>query len=166
MANDASKMITTLLTAGPDAAIQANREQRKIWADWLEDIIDMLGEIGEEIDFEKREIFISEQLSLAPAFKLNAFISVSSSMRIASIDRVDASGGLGLSLGLLQISGSFGMSQQNSSESTLQARAEYTLTNNNELSLSDYLGSLGVKTSDPTELQNAVTILRSPEPED
>ena len=147
-----SSVISTLLTAPADAVVQASATQRQIWMKWLIDLTRLVenqpGEISKKI--------IDEHLKLAPTWKMSAQLSLAISMRIASLERSEKGVTLGLGIGMVQASGTFGFARETASESVLQAQAIYNLTNAKEISLKDYLSILGVTSlANATELKAA-----------
>ncbi|RWX56226.1 hypothetical protein [Photobacterium chitinilyticum] len=148
-----SNIISTLLTAPADAVVQASATQRYIWMKWLTDLTKLIK--GEPEDVSRK--IINEHLKLAPSWKMSAQLSLSLSMRIASIERTEGGVSLGLGIGMIHGSGSFGFTKETTTESTLQAQAIYNLTNDTETSLKDYLNMLGINTLDNTgDLDNAI----------
>ncbi|WP_339891829.1 hypothetical protein [uncultured Alteromonas sp.] len=150
--NDITKVITTLLTAPTDAVVQAATIQRKTWINWLKDVLRLVNDAD---DTQKKKI-IDEHMKLAPIWKVGAQVSIGITMRVSSIERAEGSASLGLGVGLLQASGSFGFMQETTNESILQARAQYALSNDTEITLSEYLNDLGVTLSDAASVQNAI----------
>ncbi|AJR07868.1 hypothetical protein C9J03_21730 [Photobacterium gaetbulicola] len=153
-----SSVITTLLTAPADAVVQASTAQRHIWMKWLSDLCKL---IQDQPDNVKKNI-IEEHLKLAPTWKMSAQLSLSISMRIASLERTETGVSLGLGIGMIQASGTFGFAREIASESVLQAQAIYNLTNDKEIALKDYLSILGApELVDSTTINTAVTMLGS-----
>ncbi len=151
--SDITKIITTLLTAPTEAVVQAATVQRKCWIDWLKDVQRLVKDSVDEV--QKKKI-IDEHMKIAPIWKLGAQVSVGITMRVASIERSEGSASLGLGIGLLQASGSFGFMQESTNESILQARAQYALSNDTEITLSEYLSDLGVTLSSAADVQTAI----------
>ena len=156
--NDVSQVITTLLTAPTEAVVNAAAEQRRIWAKWLTDVQRILDSMPEG-DNEARQLVIREHLSLAPVWKMSAQISVGITMRVASIERKEGEASFGLGVGLLQASGGFGFMSESSTESVLQAHANYALSNDKEVSIESYLNSLGVDAVAAGEVNTAISKL-------
>lgn len=132
-------VISTLLTAPADAVVQASVAQRHIWTKWLTDLSNLITDQSAGV----QKVLIEEHLKLAPTWKMSAQLSLSISMRIASLERTEAGVSLGLGVGMLQASGTFGFARETSSESVIQAQAIYNLTNEKEISLKEYLTILG-----------------------
>lgn len=153
---DVAKVLTNLFTAPTEAAVNAASEQRRVWIDWLRDVERLVSAASDEA--VKRAI-VRRHLDLAPVWKMAAQVSVSITMRVASIKRFEGGATLGLAVGLLQASGSFGFMSESSTESVMQARAQYALTNETEVSLADYLEDLGVDATDPAQLKAAISKL-------
>lgn len=158
--NDVSQIITTLLTAPTEAVVNAASEQRRIWAKWLKDVERILASMpDEDEDEEAKKIIIQEHLSLAPVWKMSAQISVGITMRVASIERKEGKSSFGLGIGLLQASGGFGFMSESSSESVLQAHANYALSNDKEVTIGDYLSKLGIDAVEAGEVGTAIAKL-------
>ena len=151
--SDITKIITTLLTAPTRAVVDAASEQRSSWIYWLKDVQRLVNDAAD--DAQKTKI-INEHLKIAPVWKLGAQISIGITMRIASIKRSEGSASIGLGIGLLQASGSFGFMTESTNESILQARAQYALSNDAEVTLSEYLSDLGVTLSSAGDVQTAI----------
>jgi len=151
--SDITKIITTLLTAPTKAVVDAASEQRSSWISWLKDVQRLVNDASD--DAQKKKI-IDEHMKIAPVWKLGAQISIGVTMRVASIERSEGSASLGLGIGLLQASGSFGFMNETSTESILQARAQYALSNDAEITLAQYLSDLGVTLSGAADVQTAI----------
>jgi hypothetical protein len=160
--DDLTRVFTTLFTAPTEATVKAAAAQRRIWIDWLRDVKAL---VDSTADDNVKKAIISEHLALAPTWRMAAKISVGVTMRVASVKRVEGGASLGLGLGTVQVAGNFGFMSQSSSESVLQARAEYSLTNDREISLGDYLTTLGVPIVNANEVDTAIASL-SPVPAD
>ena len=114
-----------------EAVVKAEREYFKIWAEWLEVQIKLLGEnpTGDQI---------KALLEKAPSVQIDGFIDVGITMRIASVSEQKQGGTAGLKLGPIHASGSFGFAKSGSQESVFQTSARFTLSNHNS-ELSRYL---------------------------
>jgi hypothetical protein len=156
--DDVSRVMTTLFTAPTDAVVKAAAEQRRIWRDWLLDVQRLLDGLG-DAEQETRKRIIREHLRLAPTWKMTAQVSVGITMRVTSLNRAEGGVTLGLGVGLLQGSGTFGFLSESTTESILQARAQYALGNEAEVSLADYLDTLGVSLADATDVSKAIARL-------
>lgn len=159
--DEVSQVITTLLTAPGRAAVRASREQRAIWIEWLRDVQGLLE--GEE-DPEIRKSIVRQHMRLAPVWQASVQVSLGITMRVASIERREAGMTLGLGVGLLQSSGSFGFMSETSAESVLQARAQYALSNQGEVTLPAYLESLGVDVAGAEDVTAALSKLEGAAP--
>lgn len=140
-------MIGTLFTAPADAAVKAEAGYRRIWADWLEQTRDLVGQNNINA--------LQQMLPQAPVMKFSGVLELTLSMRVASISQVDGS----LSLGAGPITVSGGYFRQSSEESALTARGTFTLTNS-EVDLSTYLSRMGLTPTDPASLTKAIDTLR------
>ncbi len=136
---DITNMISCLMTAPSEATLVALEKQREIWSKWLEDIIKLM---AKQKDETKKQAVIDRFISLAPSWKMRSHLDLSISMRVSSVDKKDGKFTLGLGIGSVNASGQFGFMSQSSSESTLQARLIYDLTNDDELTLEDYLKTI------------------------
>lgn len=154
--SDVSKIVASLLTAPAQATVHGAREQRKIWIRWLRDVERLVQAAPDE---DTKNAILAEHLRLAPTWKISAQLSLALSLRVASIRRFETGGSLGFAVGLLQMSGRFGFSSEETTESALQVRAQYALTNDGETNLAEYLTSLGVDPTDPTKLDEAIAKL-------
>lgn len=153
---DLTDVFSTLFTAPTGAVVDAAREQRRIWRDWLRDVLRLV-EAAE--DAATKRAILAEHLALAPTWQLTAQVSVGVTMRVASIERAEGGAMLGLGVGLLQGAGSFGWMHESSTESVLQARAQFALGNEREVRLADYLKTLGVELNDEADVRTAITTL-------
>jgi hypothetical protein len=153
---DLSKVFTMLFTAPTEAVVTAAAKQRAVWMDWLRDVKRLLEGAG---DAYKQGI-IDRHLALAPVWKMDAQVSVAVQMRVASIDRVSGGLTLGLGVSVLQAAGTFGFMSESSSESVLQARAQYAFSNGAQVSLKDYLSTLGIELK-PDTLDTAIGKLQA-----
>ena len=153
MSSDLTNLITTLFTAPTEAVVDASAEQRRIWIKWLKDVLRLINDTDDDASKDK---IINEHLKLAPVWKLNAKISLGVTMRVSSIERTEAGASLGIGVGMLQASGSFSFMSESTSESVMQARAEYALSNENEVNLKDYMATLGIDLSKASEVENAI----------
>lgn len=153
--NDIPRMVADLLTAPAEGLVEAASKQRSIWIKWLTDIKRILDSVDQNDDALKKKI-IKSHLELAPIWKLSAQLSLGMTMRIASINRKETSASLGLAVGLLTFGGSFGFMSESSSESVIQIRAQYALSNEKEVKLTEYLDSLGVTLGEATDVTTAI----------
>ncbi|MEO0796254.1 MAG: hypothetical protein AAFX93_13885 [Verrucomicrobiota bacterium] len=156
--NDVVDAITVLFAAPTEAVVDAASQQRRVWIKWLKDIQRLLVEnpsADDAITTQNNNI-IAKHLQLAPVWKLSAQISIGIGMRISSLNRFSGGIELGLGTSLVQASGNFGFVSESASESTLQARANYALSNDQEVTLEEYLSDLGVDVTDPATLTLAV----------
>lgn len=151
-------VVSTLLSAPVKAATYANREQMYIWRDYLKTIQAVIDTVN---DTEQKVALISQYISMAPIWKVAAQIDVGITMRIASISKTSIGSTLGITVGLVQTAGQFSSEKSTSTESLLTARAHYSLTNDNEIQLADFLNSLGINLAAPEQVTTAVAKLES-----
>jgi len=153
-------LLTTLLTAPGDAVTGAEQRYRRIWAQWLTDLLAMAEALKDSPGFNLAE-FLNRQLEqLAPVMQLNGRIEVAATMRIASVSQTEAGGSLTLGVGPIGLSGNYGFMQRTSEESVLQVHAQYTLSNG-ETSLAQYLGSANLKVTSAAEVKKAIAFLET-----
>ncbi|CAM2067890.1 hypothetical protein SCOR_21095 [Sulfidibacter corallicola] len=159
---DVEGVFTTLFTAPANAVVQAEAEYRAIWAQWLENTMALLAKVPQGTD---RSAILAKHLELAPVMKLGAQIEVGITLRVGSVTRREGSLGVSLGVGAFQASGSFGFMSQNTSESVMQARAAYALSNETEVTLKDFAANWSIDLADPTQLSSAIDFLKTPTPE-
>lgn len=124
------RMISTLFTAPGRAALEAEVGYRKIWAEWLEQTMKLVG---------KDPAALEKMMAFAPVMKVSGVLELAVSMRVAEVSGLNGS----LSLGTGPISVSGGYFRQASEESSLTARGTFTLTNT-EVDLQTYLARSGL----------------------
>lgn len=152
------KTIFSALFSDPiDAVLVAEKSYRRIWADWLNDLNAFIAPLPPA----EQAAAIAKRLELAPVMKFAACIEAGITMRVASLTQKEGKVALSLGTGPFQISGGGGFSSQQSSESIFQARATYTLSNDADRSLKDYLGELKLDLATPSDITNAVTRLKA-----
>ncbi len=147
---DLKDIINTLFTAPVEASLMAEEGYRRIWIEWLKKLAKILDGTGGGKDL------IESHLDMAPVMKFEAAIDVAITMRIVTVKETSGGGGLGLAVGPFQASGQFGFSNQNTSDSTLSARARYQLSNTNEQTLRGYLADAGIPVTKKEELPAAI----------
>jgi hypothetical protein len=111
-----------MFTAPLKAAVEAEKDYRRIWADWLEVQKKLLPNTPDAV-------IPKELLFLAPVLDLNGVVEVGVTMRIAGVNKKDIALGGGISVGPIHVTGTFGFSSQNTQESVFQAHARFTLSN-------------------------------------
>lgn len=84
-------------------------------------------------------------------------------MRIAKLQRSDGNLKVGLAVGPFQAAGSFGFMSETASESVIQARAAYVVSNDaGETGLKDVLSALGLPDPlDPASVRTAIEKLEA-----
>lgn len=94
---------------------------------------------------DNRDQIIRTAIDQAPKWHASIKGDVSVLMRITKLRRAEGSLSLGVAVGPFQGAGSFGFTSESASESVIQARAAYIVSNAaGETSLSDLLSSLGL----------------------
>lgn len=153
-----SQVLGDLFRAPLKAAAEAERDYLEIWADWVEIQVKL---IGDQVLTPEQ---ITNLLNKAPTVKLDGFVDVGISMRIATVKQKDYGFGVGVSgasLGLAPVyaSGSFGFSKTSSQESMFQASARFNVSNNNA-DLTQFLIDRGKNPVDVGELKGVSELLR------
>ncbi len=153
-------LLNTMLTAPANAVMSAEQSYRRIWAQWLTDLLTLADAVKDSPGFNMAD-FLKKQLDqLAPVMQLNGRIEVAATMRIASVSQTDAGGSLQLAVGPIGLSGNFGFMQRTSEESVFQAHAQYTLSNG-ETSLAQYLGNANLKLATAADVKKAISFLET-----
>ena len=147
--------IAALFTAPAEAAILAERRFRQIWTAWLRDA---QGRIEAAPATAKAQL-LSQLLDLAPVMTFEAAIDLGVTMRLVSVRRRSGGGELGLAVGPFQAAGTFGFMGETTTESVLQARARYQLSNRNTLTLRDYLQGATGGLPTPETLADTIDLL-------
>lgn len=160
MTADLENVFTTLFTAPAEAVVQAEADYRQIWAKWLGNVMELL----KQRDESKHAEILRTHLNLAPVMKLNAKVEVGITLRVGSIKKRDGSVGVGLGVGAFQLNGSYGFMSQSSSESVMQARAAYEMTNQAEVTLKEFADTWSLPLTSATEVGTAITFLKTPTP--
>ncbi len=126
----------------------------EIWISTLEIIAKMIPD-GSEITAEQLKAY----LAMAPQWSATVRGDVSVVMRLTSATRSEGSMNLGLSVGPFSAGGSFGLIKESSSESVIQASAQYVISNSRgNVSVLDLLSEMG-KTFDPGTTLGAADVL-------
>lgn len=154
--NDIPMVFSTLFTAPSQAMVDAAIKQRVAWINWLRDIKRLV----DDADANYKQQILDQHLDLAPIWKMDAQVSVAIQMRVASISRIEGGLSLGLGISVLQAAGSFGFMSESTSESVLHARAQYAFSNGSQITLRDYLDTLGVSIV-PDALDMAISKLQT-----
>ncbi len=131
-----SEVLSDMFRSPLNAVVEAERNYLAIWADWLEMQLKLIGD--DDLTQEQIEALMTK----APAVKLDGFIDVGVSMRIATVKQKDVSFGVGIGVGPVHASGAFGFSKTSSQESMFQASARFNITNHNT-DLSAFLAERG-----------------------
>src|SRR5690606_34972314 len=136
--------------------VSVEREYRRIWAEWLADLKNLLSASG--ADDSAR--FIADHLPQAPVMQLNAKIDLGLTMRLASVRQTQGGASVTLSVGPIGASGQFGFMSKSTEESLMQVHAQYTMTNG-EVSLHDYLTASQLELASAADIDKAVQFLES-----
>jgi len=152
-----SSVISDLFNAPLQAAVKADAEYLKIWAQWLEFkkplFLDENGALFPGVD-------INTILETAPVVNLNGKIDLAITMRITDVKEKNASLSGGLSVGPIFASGSFGFHRQQSEESLFQAAGSFVLSNQ-EKSLSRFLSEHAIMPTNAGDVDNVIEQLKS-----
>ncbi len=142
-----SKALGDLFRAPLDAVTDAERDYLAIWSQWLDMQLKLIGD--KELTLEQ----IEKLLNKAPSVKLDGFVDVGISMRIATVSQFDVGVGVGANLGVapVHVSGSFGFSRTSSNESMFQASARFAVSNHNS-ELAGFLKDMGEMPKTTSEL--------------
>lgn len=162
---DLESVFSMLFTAPSEAVVRSEAEFRRIWVQWLRDLKKLI-DARNALPSPPSVIEFNEQLELAPVMKFTARVEAGITMRVATVRQTEAKASLGLGLSILQVSGSFGFSSQDTQESVLQAKAQYAMTNTNEVTLKDYLKDFSIELAKPEDIDNAVNFLKTPPAEE
>lgn len=154
------EILNTLFTAPVKASVMAEAEYRKVWIEWLDRTEKLIPADAPEA---VQKAVIEAQLDMAPIMKFEAAIDLGVTMRLVSIKEGSGGGSLGLNVGAFQVSGSFGFMSSNTSESILEARARYQLSNTNEQTLRGFLAAAGVPVEKKEQLADARRALKAGE---
>jgi hypothetical protein len=152
-----SGVLKELCTAPLDAVVKAEKNYRTIWINWIKQIKGMVDTLDET---RQKNINWQTLFKTAPVVTLDQKIDLAITMRVASVKEVSANGELGLSLGPIHTSGSFGFMNRATTESTLQASTSVTISNA-EHNLVDYLGKFNIEPASVGDLTNAVKLLEA-----
>ena len=146
-ASSLESMVSTLFTAPAAAVVDAEAAYRQIWIEWLRVLTEMMK--------QSPNLNLGEHLKLAPVMKLNGYIELGLTMRVAAVSERKGSAGITLGLGPIGISGAFGFMNARTEESVMQVRAQYTMSNE-EVSLQKYLGNWGLQLAAPADVAKAI----------
>jgi hypothetical protein len=145
-------VMTELFTAPLEAAVAAERGYREAWAQWMKDQADLAK--------NNRNVSIPEILRDAPAVSLDGIVEMSVTMRIASVRQREGSVGLGVGLGPVHATGSFGFISKTAEESIFQAQAKFTLSNTDR-NLTAVLAKSGLAPANLDDMDNAIKLLQT-----
>lgn len=155
---DVSELFKVLFTTPVQSLILAEREYRKIWMEYIDDVTKQLEQlnIGKDSDNQKKAAIIKSALSMAPVMNFEAAIEVESMMRISGTKEKSVNGGLQLSV--FHVSGRY--SSSNRQESSIKAKAIYNLSNTKKISLIKYLEVRGINPEDEESLKKSKALLK------
>ena len=145
--SDASltSVLSEIYTAPLQAAVDAELQYRRIWADWLR-----LKQRLAPADADW-----SELSKTAPVVKVDARIEIAITMRISSAKEFKAGISAGLVLGPIHASGTFGFVGRSAQESVLQASTSVVLSNNDK-DLSGFLAENNIKLAEASDVDSVV----------
>lgn len=152
-----SSVISDLFNAPLQAAVKADAEYMRIWAEWLAFRKSLfIGKDGNPLP----NVDISQVLETAPVVNLNGRIDQAITMRITDVQGTDASLSGGLAVGPIFASGSFGFHRESTQESLFQASATFELSNQ-EKSLPKFLSQHALTPTDGAAVDHAITTLQT-----
>ncbi|WP_019617197.1 hypothetical protein [Psychromonas ossibalaenae] len=151
-----NSVITELFNAPLQAAVKADAEYLKIWAQWLTFKKSLMFNKDNGMPIEG--IDIDEVLKTAPIVELNGNIDLAITMRIAEVKETNGSLSGGLSVGPIYASGTYGISKQSTHESLFQAASTFVLSNQKK-DLADYLNKHSLTIATASDVDNVVTKL-------
>lgn len=157
-------VMTELFTAPLEAAVNADREYRKTWTRWMKDQLTLVSVPSPNPASPpalRDGVKIDDILKTAPAVSLDGVIDLSITMRIASVKQKEGSLGIGLGLGPVNATGSFGFMSRTAEESVFQVQARFTLSNTGR-DLSGELAKAGLTPVDIPSMENAIKLLPPP----
>ncbi len=149
-----SDVFEDLFEAPLRAVTKAEAKYLKIWAEWLNIQLKLIGESTRSPEQ------ITSLMSRAPTVTLDGSIDVGITMRIASVKKSEGGGSIGLQVGPVHASGAFGFSKTSTQESIFQASARFALSNNNA-DLSQFLSSQGLTPTSVEDLTKASELIKS-----
>ena len=150
-------VFSELFTAPLRAVQQADEAYLRMWALWLEKQLNLVERTEEE--FKEGLDFEDLVRSMAPVVELEGAIEVAVTMRIASVREFDAELGVGVMVGPVYSSGSFGFAGTTAEESLFQASTKYILSNT-QRNLAHYLDKYRIPIAKPSQVREAVRLLR------
>lgn len=156
MATSVGHVLRELCAAPLQAATEAEADYRRIWGRWLADQKALIAKLP---DAQQNAVDYAALLQTAPVVSVNSQVDLAVSMRIASVKDTSASGDVGISVGAVQASGSFGFASRTTEESMLQAATSVVLSNN-EQNLIDYLARFNLAPADAAGLDQAIALLK------
>jgi hypothetical protein len=155
-ATSITNVMTELFSAPLEAAVKAETQYRRIWADWMTYQLALATkEDGKEL---RDGVDLEELLKTAPVVSVDGTVELAITMRIAGVREFSGGLGVGLAIGPVYASGNFGFMSRTTEESVFQAQAKFTLSNTGK-SLTGYLDQLKLTPAKPDEVVNAISEL-------
>jgi hypothetical protein len=153
--NTLKEMVRTIFLTPGEAALEAEKGYRRIWADWIADTIG-LAKTSNPADETKQVEALRNLMQFAPIMKINGQIELGLTMRVASVE--GGKGEISLGTGPIGITG--GYYREESQESVMTIHGTFTLTNT-ETDLTQYLALHNITLATPADVTKAVDLLSS-----
>ncbi len=145
--------MTKLFYAPLDAAVKAEKQYCRIWADWMTFQLALATE--EDGKTLRSGVDLTALLKTAPAVSMDGVIELAITMRVAGVKETQGGLGIGLSIGPIYASGGFGFMSKTTEESIFQAHARFTLSNTGK-NLTGYLGQYKLPVTKPEDVTSAI----------
>jgi|GEM_PF-1000077 len=148
-----TNVMAELFSAPLEAAVKAESQYRRIWADWMTFQLALATEKdGKSL---RDGVDLKSLLSKAPAVTMDGVIELAITMRVAGVRETSTGIGFGLSIGPIYAAGNFGFMSRTTEESVFQAQAKFTLSNT-EKDLTGYLEQFKMPISKPEDVLTAI----------
>lgn len=154
-----STVFSELFEAPLRAATEAEARYRAVWADWISSQFRLFSASGTAITAD----VIAKVIDLAPVVKLDGFIDVAITMRIAEVKEKEAGFSGGLQLGIIQSAGKYSSYEKSAQESVFQASTRFSISNT-DANLRQFLTDRGLVPTNAQELNRVVNILNTATP--
>ena len=128
---------------------------RAIWVEWLNALNTLFKDTMKPAE---QKALIEKNLDLAPVMKMNAKVEIGLTMRMASVTQREGKLEVGLNVGPIGASGSYGFMSRSTEESVMQVHAAYTMSNN-DVTLAEYLDKKNLDLATAEDVNNAVAAL-------
>lgn len=148
-----TNVMTELFYAPLEAAVQAEKQYRRIWADWMTFQLALATE--DDGKTLRSGVDPKALLKTAPAVSMDGVIELAITMRVAGVKETRGKIGAGLSIGPIYTSGGFGFMSRTTEESVFQAHARFTLSNTGK-NLTDYLEQYKLPVTRPEDVNSAI----------